>query len=131
LKVYEIPEGEKTSKGRAIQNIISLPGDDKVKAFINVKNLEDAEYINNNFIVMCTKNGTIKKTTLEAYSRPRLNGINAINIEEGDHLLEARLTNGSNEIMIATKEGKVVRFNEKTVRPVGRNSIGVRGVTLQ
>ncbi len=130
LKVYEIPEGEKTSKGRAIQNIISLPGDDKVKAFINVKNLEDVDYINNNFIVMCTKNGTIKKTTLEAYSRPRLNGINAINIEEGDQLLEARLTNGKNEIMIATRNGKVVRFNEMKVRPMGRNSIGVKGVTL-
>jgi DNA gyrase subunit A len=131
LKVYEIPEGEKTSKGRAIQNIISLPGDDKVKAFINVKNLEDVEYINNNYIVMCTKNGTIKKTTLEAYSRPRLNGINAINIEDGDQLLEARLTNGKNEIMIATKKGKVVRFNEIKVRPMGRNSIGVKGVTLE
>jgi DNA gyrase subunit A len=130
LKVYEIPEGEKTSKGRAIQNVISLPGDDKVKAFINVKNLEDQDYINNNYIVMCTKNGTIKKTTLEAYSRPRLNGINAINIEEGDHLLEARLTNGKNEIMIATRNGKVVRFNEEKVRPMGRNSIGVKGVTL-
>ncbi len=130
LKVYEIPEGNKTSKGRAIQNLISLSPDDKVKAFINVKNLTDEEYINNNFIVMCTKNGTIKKTALEAYSRPRLSGINAINIEEGDQLLEARLTNGTNEIMIATKKGKVVRFNETTVRPVGRNSIGVRGVTL-
>jgi DNA gyrase subunit A len=130
LKVYEIPEGEKTSKGRAIQNIISLPQDDKVKAFINVKNLEDADYINNNFIVMCTRNGTIKKTTLEAYSRPRLNGINAINIEEGDQLLEAKLTNGKNEIMIATKKGKVVRFNEETVRSMGRNATGVRGVTL-
>jgi DNA gyrase subunit A len=130
LKVYEIPEGEKTSKGRAIQNIISLPGDDKVKAFINVKNLVDQDYINNNFIVMCTKNGTIKKTTLEAYSRPRLTGINAINIEDGDHLLEARLTNGKNEIMIATRNGKVVRFNEEKVRPMGRNSIGVKGVTL-
>ena len=131
LKVYEIPEGNKTSKGRAIQNLISLLPEDKVKAFINVKNLTDEEYINNNFIVMCTRNGTIKKTALEAYSRPRLSGINAINIEDGDHLLEARLTNGTNEIMIATKKGKVVRFNEKTVRPVGRNSIGVRGVTLQ
>jgi DNA gyrase subunit A len=130
LKVYEIPEGTKTSKGRAIQNLISISPDDKVKAFINVKNLTDEEYINNNFIVMCTKNGTIKKTALEAYSRPRLSGINAINIEDGDQLLEARLTNGTNEIMIATKKGKVVRFNEKTVRPVGRNSIGVRGVTL-
>jgi DNA gyrase subunit A len=130
LKVYEIPEGEKTSKGRAIQNIISLPPDDKVKAFINVKNLEDVEYINNNFIVMCTKNGTIKKTTLESYSRPRLNGINAINIEDGDQLLEAKLTNGKNEIMIATKKGKVVRFNEETVRAMGRNATGVRAVTL-
>jgi DNA gyrase subunit A len=130
MKVYEIPEGTKTSKGRAIQNLISLPADDKVKAFINVKNLTDEEYINNNFIVMCTKNGTIKKTALEAYSRPRLSGINAINIEEGDQLLEVRLTNGKNEIMVATKKGKVVRFNEETVRAVGRNSIGVRGVTL-
>jgi len=130
LKVYEIPEGTKTSKGRAIQNLLSISPDDKVKAFINVKNLTDEVYINNNFIVMCTKNGTIKKTALEAYSRPRLSGINAINIEDGDQLLEARLTNGANEIMIATKKGKVVRFNEITVRPVGRNSIGVRGVTL-
>ena len=130
LKVYEIPEGNKTSKGRAIQNLIQIPADDKVKAFINVKNLEDETYINNNFIVMCTQNGTIKKTTLEAYSRPRLTGINAISIEEGDQLLEAKLTNGLNEIMLATKKGKLVRFNEKTVRPMGRNSIGVRGVKL-
>jgi DNA gyrase subunit A len=130
LKVYSIPEGIKTSKGRAIQNLISLSPDDKVKAFINVKDLEDQEYICNNFIVMCTKNGTIKKTALEAYSRPRLNGINAINIEENDSLLEARLTNGKNEIMLATKKGKLVRFNEETVRPMGRNSIGVKGVTL-
>ena len=130
MKVYEIPEGTKTSKGRAIQNLISLPPGDKVKAFINVQNLTDESYINNNFIVMCTMNGTIKKTALEAYSRPRLTGINAINIEEGDQLLEVRLTNGKNEIMIATRKGKVVRFNEETVRPVGRNSIGVRGVTL-
>lgn len=130
LKVYEIPEGNKTSKGRAIQNLISIPPDDKVKAFINVKNLEDEEYINNNFITMCTLNGTIKKTSLEAYSRPRLSGINAINIEDGDSLLEARLTNGKQEIMLATRKGKLVRFNEETVRPVGRNSIGVKGVTL-
>ncbi len=130
MKVYEIPEGTKTSKGRAIQNLISLPPDDKVKAFINVKNLNDEEYINNNFIVMCTKDGTIKKTALEAYSRPRASGINAINIEQGDQLLEVRLTNGKNEIMVATRKGKVVRFNEETVRAVGRNSIGVRGVTL-
>lgn len=130
LKVYEIPEGNKTSKGRAIQNLISIPPDDKVRAFINVKNLEDDEYINNNFITMCTLNGTIKKTSLEAYSRPRLSGINAINIEDGDSLLEARLTNGKQEIMLATRKGKLVRFNEETVRPVGRNSIGVKGVTL-
>lgn len=130
LRAYEIPEGNKTSKGRAIQNLIQIPADDKVKAFINVKNLNNEEYINNNFIVMCTLNGTIKKTTLEAYSRPRLTGINAINIEDGDQLLEAKLTNGSNEIMLATRKGKLVRFNEKTVRPVGRNSIGVRGVSL-
>ncbi len=130
LKVYNIPEGNKTSKGRAIQNLISLTPDDKVKAFINIKDLENEEYINNNFIVMCTKNGTIKKTTLEAYSRPRLSGINAINIEDNDNLLEARLTNGSNEIMLATKKGKLVRFNEENVRPMGRNSIGVIGVKL-
>ncbi|MFZ7146193.1 MAG: DNA gyrase subunit A [Bacteroidota bacterium] len=130
LKVYGIPEGNKTSKGRAIQNLISLSPDDKVKAFINIKDLENEEYINNNFIVMCTKNGTIKKTSLEAYSRPRMSGINAITIEDDDVLLEARLTNGKNEIMLATKKGKLVRFNEQTVRPMGRNSIGVKGVTL-
>ncbi|MFM2136098.1 MAG: hypothetical protein RL021_1498 [Bacteroidota bacterium] len=130
LKVYEIPEGNKTSKGRAIQNLISLMPDDKVKAFINVRALDDEEYINNNFIVMCTRNGTIKKTALEAYSRPRLNGINAITIEDGDSLLEARLTNGKNEIMLATRKGKLVRFDEDTVRPMGRNSIGVKGVSL-
>ena len=130
LKVYNIPEGNKTSKGRAIQNLISLTPDDKVKAFINVKDLENEEYISSNFIIMATRNGTIKKTALEAYSRPRLSGINAINIEDQDSLLEARLTNGKNEIMLATKKGKLVRFNEETVRPVGRNSIGVKGVTL-
>ncbi len=130
LKVYNIPEGNKTSKGRAIQNLINILPEDKVKAFINVKDLENEEYISNNFIIMCTRNGTIKKTALEAYSRPRLSGINAINIEDQDSLLEARLTNGKNEIMLATKKGKLVRFNEETVRPVGRNSIGVKGVTL-
>ncbi|MEO0311152.1 MAG: gyrase subunit [Bacteroidota bacterium] len=130
LKVYEIPEGTKTSKGRAIQNLLTLDGSDKVRAFIKVGNLEDEQYINNNFIIMATRNGTIKKTALEAYSRPRANGINAINIEEGDQLLEARLTNGANEIMLATLHGKVVRFNESTVRAVGRNSIGVKGVTI-
>jgi len=130
LKVYEIPEGNKTSKGRAIQNLINIPPDDKVKACINIKGLENEEYINSNFITMATKNGTIKKTSLEAYSRPRQNGINAINIEEGDSLLEARLTNGKQEIMLATKKGKVARFDEENVRAVGRNSIGVKGITL-
>lgn len=130
LKGYEIPEGNKTSKGRAIQNLIQIEQGDKVRAFINVKDLDDEEYINNNYIIMATKNGTIKKTALEAYSRKRLSGINAINIEEGDRLIEARLTNGKNEIMLATLKGKVVRFNEEQARSMGRNSIGVRGVTL-
>ncbi|MFO0356351.1 MAG: DNA gyrase subunit A [Sphingobacteriaceae bacterium] len=130
LRAYEVPEGNKQSKGRAIQNLLSIAPDDKVKAFINVKNLSDEEYINNNFIVLCTKNGIIKKTTLEAYSRPRANGINAVTIREGDVLLEAALTNGKNEIMIATKLGKVCRFNEEKVRPMGRNASGVIGVDL-
>ncbi len=130
LKTYEIPEGNKTSKGRAIQNIISIPPDDKVMAYINVRTLEEEEYINNNFIVLCTKEGVIKKTTIEAYSRPRANGINAITIREGDELLEAALTNGTNEIMLATKLGKVCRFNEIKVRPMGRNASGVRGIDL-
>jgi DNA gyrase subunit A len=130
LRVYEIPEGTKASKGRAIQNLINITPDDKVKAFINVKNLNDSEYLNNNFIIMATRNGTIKKTSLEAYSRPRQSGINAININDGDELLEARLTNGSNEILLALRSGRAIRFNEKTVRPVGRNASGVRGVTL-
>ena len=130
LRAYEVPEGNKTSKGRAIQNLLSIAPDDKVKAFINVRSLSEEEYINNNFIVLCTKNGIIKKTTLEAYSRPRANGINAITIREGDVLLEAALTNGKNEIMIATKMGKVCRFNEEKVRPMGRNASGVIGVDL-
>lgn len=130
LKVYEIPEGTKTSKGRAIQNLLSLQPDDKIKACISVNNLVNEDYLNNNYIVMCTRNGTIKKTSLEAYSRPRQSGINAINIEDGDMLLEAKLTNGTNEIMIATRQGKLVRFDEAKVRPMGRNSIGVKGVTL-
>ncbi|MBI2270921.1 MAG: DNA gyrase subunit A [Bacteroidetes bacterium] len=130
LRAYEIPEGNKGSKGRAIQNLINIPPDDKVKAYINVNNLSDEQYLNNNFIIMCTKKGTIKKTTLEAYSRPRQNGINAITIREGDSLLEVKLTNGSCEIMLATKQGKVVRFNEAKVRPMGRNASGVRGVNL-
>ncbi|MDZ4665634.1 MAG: DNA gyrase subunit A [Bacteroidota bacterium] len=130
LRAYEVPEGNKTSKGRAIQNLLSIAPDDKVKAFINVRSLSEEEYINNNFIVLCTKNGIIKKTTLEAYSRPRANGINAVTIREGDVLLEAVLTNGKNEIMIATKMGKVCRFNEEKVRPMGRNASGVIGVDL-
>ncbi len=130
LRAFEIPEGNKTSKGRAIQNLLNIPADDKVKAFINVKNLSDEEYINNNFIILCTKEGIIKKTTLEAYSRPRANGINAITIREGDVLLEAALTNGKNEIMLATKLGKVCRFNEEKVRPMGRNASGVIGIDL-
>jgi DNA gyrase subunit A len=130
LRAFEIPEGNKTSKGRAIQNLLNIQTEDKIKAFINVKNLADEEYINNNFIILCTKEGIIKKTTLEAYSRPRANGINAITIREGDVLLEAALTNGKNEIMLATKLGKVCRFNEEKVRPMGRNASGVIGIDL-
>ncbi len=128
LKVYEIPEGTKTSKGRAIQNLLSVDSGDKVKAFINLKSLEDQDYISNNFIVLCTLKGVIKKTSLEAYSRPRQNGINAINIREGDSLLEAQLTDGNNEIILAVRSGKAIRFNEKTVRPMGRTASGVRGI---
>lgn len=130
LRAFEVPEGNKTSKGRAIQNLLNIQNDDKIKAFINVKNLSDDEYINNNYIILCTKEGIIKKTTLEAYSRPRANGINAITIREGDQLLEAALTNGKNEIMIATKLGKVCRFNEEKVRPMGRNASGVIAIDL-
>jgi DNA gyrase subunit A len=130
LKVYEIPEGSRTSKGRAIQNLINIPKEDKVKAFINVRTLSEQEYLDNNYIVMCTKNGTIKKTTLEAYSRPRVNGINAITINEGDQLLEVRLTDGNSEILLALRSGRAIRFNEKTVRPMGRTAAGVRGITL-
>ncbi|RZK73790.1 MAG: DNA gyrase subunit A, partial [Pedobacter sp.] len=130
LRVYEIPEGSRTSKGRAIQNIINIPKDEKIKAYIKVKNLKDQEYLENNFIIMCTKKGTIKKTSLEAYSRPRVNGINAININEGDVLLEACLTNGESEVVMALRSGRAIRFNEKTVRPMGRTATGVRGVRL-
>ncbi len=131
LKVYEIPEGGKATKGRPIQNLINIPQDDKVKAFITVATLKDEEYLNNNFIVMCTKNGIIKKTTLEAYSRPRANGINAITIREGDELLEARLTTGKMEVIMAKRSGKAIRFNEELVRPMGRTAAGVRGVKLE
>jgi DNA gyrase subunit A len=130
MRVYEIPEGSKTSKGRAIQNLINIPQDDKVKAYVKVLDLTDKDYVQNNFIMMCTKQGVIKKTSLEAYSRPRSNGINAIGIRENDELLEAKLTNGTNEIVLATSSGRAIRFNESTVRPMGRNASGVRGVTL-
>jgi len=130
LRVFEIPEGTKNSKGRALQNLINIEPDDKVKAYINVINLRDEDYINNNFIILCTRKGIIKKTSLEAYSRPRLNGINAITIREGDELIEARLTNGRNEIIMASKAGRAIRFNEETVRPMGRNASGVKGITL-
>ena len=130
LRAYEIPEGAKSTKGRAIQNLINIEAGDKIKAFINASNLKDEEYLNNNYIIMATKQGIIKKTSLEAYSRPRANGINAINITEGDELLEAKLTNGSNEIILATESGRAIRFNESAVRAVGRNSIGVTGVRM-
>ena len=131
LKVYEIPEGARSSKGRAIQNVIQIEPDDKVRAYINVKRLNDAEYVNNNFIIMCTKDCTIKKTKLEAYSRPRQNGVNAIVIREGDQLIEAKLTSGNAEVMIAAREGKAIRFNESTVRPIGRVGAGVRGISIE
>ena len=130
LRVYEIPEGSRLSKGRALQNIINIPKEEKVKAYIKVVNLKDQDYLENNFIIMCTKKGTIKKTSLEAYSRPRVNGINAININEGDQLLEASLTTGNSEIVMALRSGRAIRFNESTVRPMGRTATGVRGVTL-
>ena len=130
LKVYEIPEGTRTSKGRAIQNLINISKEDKVKAFINVDNLTDETYLANNYIIMCTKNGTIKKTLLDAYSNPRVTGINAITINEGDQLLEVLLTNGQAEIVMALKSGRAIRFNESTVRPMGRTAAGVRGITL-
>ena len=129
-KVYDLPEGTRTSKGRAMQNLISIEQDDSVRAFINVRTLDDEEYINNNFIVLCTRKGVIKKTSLEAYSRPRANGVNAITVREGDELLEARMTNGNHEIMLAVRSGRAVRFPEKTVRPMGRTASGVRGITL-
>tara|TARA_B110000438_G_scaffold136659_1_gene132079 strand:+ start:254 stop:2812 length:2559 start_codon:yes stop_codon:yes gene_type:complete len=130
LKVYEIPEGSKTSKGRAIQNIINLPKDDKVMAYINTKDLKDEEYINSHYIMMCTKKGVVKKTSLEAYSRPRTNGINAITIREGDQLLEAKMTTGNSHIMMAVKSGKAIHFEEEKVRSMGRTAAGVRGIRL-
>ena len=130
LKVYNIPEGLRSTKGRAIQNLIQIDPDDKVRAYINVKKLDDKEYVDNNHIIMCTRSGTIKKTKLEAYSRPRQNGVNAITIREGDQLLEAKLTSGQAEVMIASNAGKAIRFNEATVRPIGRTGAGVRGISL-
>ncbi len=131
LKVYQIPEGTRSSKGRAIQNVIQIEPGDKVRAYINVKNLNDKEFVENNYLVMCTKRGIIKKTTLEAYSRPRTNGVNAIVIREGDQLLEVKLTSGHAEVMIAAREGKAIRFNEATVRPMGRVSSGVRAISIE
>ena len=130
LRVFEIPEGTRTSKGRAIQNIINIPKEEKIKAYIKVVNLKDQEYLENNFIIMCTAKGIIKKTSLEAYSRPRANGINAININDGDTLLEATLTTGSSEVVMALRSGRAIRFNESTVRPMGRTATGVRGISL-
>jgi len=131
LRVFEIPEGSKTAKGRAVQNLINIEPDDKIKAYIRTNDLKDTDYVNSMYVVMVTKNGVIKKTSLEAYSRPRVNGVNAIEIREDDQLLEARLTTGESEIMIATKNGKCIRFPEEKVRAVGRTSIGVRGITLE
>lgn len=131
LKVYEIPEGAKATKGRPIQNLINIPSDDTIKAYLNIKDLKDPEYLENNYIVMVTKNGVIKKTSIEAYSRPRSNGINAITIREGDELLQARVTDGNSDIIIAKRQGKAIRFNESKVRAMGRTAAGVRGVTLE
>ena len=130
MRVYEIPEGSKTAKGRAIQNLINIEQDDKVKAFINTQDLRDEEYINNHYVIMATKQGQVKKTALEQYSRPRANGINAITVKDGDELLEAKLTNGESEILLAVKSGKAIRFEEGKTRPMGRNASGVRGITL-
>jgi DNA gyrase subunit A len=131
MRVYEIPEGSRTSKGRAIQNLINIEQDDKVKAFICTKDLKDDEYINNHYVIMATKKGQVKKTSLEQYSRPRVNGINAITIKENDELLEAKLTDGNSQVMLALKSGKAIRFEEAKTRPMGRNASGVRGIRLQ
>jgi DNA gyrase subunit A len=130
LKVYEIPEGAKATSGRVIQNLLNIPKEDKVRAFIIVKNLQDEEFINSHFIIFCTKRGQIKKTLLEEYSRPRQGGINAIGINEDDALIEAKLTNGKNEIILAVRSGRAIRFNETDVRPMGRTAAGVRGITV-
>ncbi len=130
LKVYDIPEGTRASKGRAIQNVLQIDPDDKVKAYINVRKLNDEEYVNNNYLIMCTRNGIIKKTLLEAYSRPRANGVNAITIKEGDQLLDVKLTSGNAQILIAAYEGKAIRFEDSSVRPIGRTAAGVRGIDI-
>ena len=130
LKVYEIPEGNKTSKGRAIQNLLNIEADDKVTAYLRVKNLNDTEFINSHYVLFCTKNGVIKKTVLEQYSRPRQNGVNAITIREDDRVIEVRMTNGNNDIVIANRNGRAIRFHESAVREMGRTATGVRGITL-
>lgn len=130
LKVYEIPEGTKNSKGRAIQNLLNIDSDDAVNAYLRVKSLSDQEYINSHYVLFCTKNGVIKKTLLEQYSRPRQNGVNAITIREDDRVIEVRMTNGDNEIIIANRNGRAIRFHESAVRVMGRTATGVRGMTL-
>ena len=130
LKVYEIPEGTKNSKGRAIQNLLNIDSDDAVNAYLRVKSLSDQEYINSHYVLFCTKNGIIKKTSLEQYSRPRQNGVNAITIREDDRVIEVRMTNGNNEIIIANRNGRAIRFHEAAVRVMGRTATGVRGITL-
>jgi DNA gyrase subunit A len=130
-RVYEIPEGSKTAKGRAIQNLINIEQDDKVKAFICTQDLKDEDYINSHYVIMATKKGQVKKTALEQYSRPRTNGINAITVREDDELLEAKLTNGNSQVLVAVKSGKAIRFEESKTRPMGRNASGVRGISLQ
>ena len=131
LKVYAIPEGSRSSKGRSLQNVIQIEPDDKIRAYINVRRLDDKEYVDNNYIIMCTKAGIVKKTRLEAYSRPRQNGVNAITIKDGDELIEAKLTTGNSEVLIAAKDGKAIRFNEQAVRPIGRTGAGVKGITIE
>ena len=130
LKVYEIPEGTKNSKGRAIQNLLNIDSDDSVTAYLRVKSLDDSEYINSHYVLFCTKKGVIKKTLLEQYSRPRQNGVNAITIREDDSVIEVRMTNGNNEIIIANRNGRAIRFHEAAVRVMGRTATGVRGITL-
>ena len=130
MRVYEIPEGTKTSKGRAIQNLINIENDDMVKAFICTQDLKDEEYVNSHYVIMATKKGIVKKTSLEQYSRPRQNGINAISVREDDELLEAKLTTGASQIFLGLKSGKAIRFEEVKTRPMGRNASGVRGITL-